>query len=67
VAKETRHKVTQSSDSLASSLDAILEESRSLRRQMADDLSNEARKLRQMSRHVSRARRASTHLDEQSA
>jgi hypothetical protein len=67
VAKEKRHKVTLTSRNVASSLDAILEESRSLRRQMADDLSNEARKLRQMSRHVSRARRAATHLDEQPA
>jgi hypothetical protein len=65
VGKEKRHKATLNRQTLASSLEAILEESRSLRRQMADDLSDEARKLRRMSR-LARWRR-STGSDEQSA
>jgi hypothetical protein len=64
--KEKRHKRAQQHDTTASSLDAILEESRSLRRQMADDLNQDARAIRRMSRHFARSRRAAD-PDEQSA
>jgi hypothetical protein len=66
VAKDKRHKTTLNREITAASLDAILEESRALRRQMADELSNEARKSRRMSRHFGRSRRSPA-SDEQSA
>jgi hypothetical protein len=66
VTKDKRHEATLNPPSATPNLDAILEESRSLRRQMADDLSTETQKLRQMSRHIARSRR-STDTDEQSA
>jgi hypothetical protein len=64
VGKENRHKTTLNSRTAA--LDAILAESRALRRQMADELRNESRKLERLSRHSIRPRR-STDPDEQSA
>ena len=57
--KETRHTATLTRKALLSSLEALIEESRSLRRQMADDLSNEVRKVRRMSRHFARTHRSS--------
>ena len=64
--KDKRHKSTLNREITASSLDAILEESRALRRQMADELSNQARKLRRMSRQFGRPRRSPA-SDEESA
>ena len=66
VGKDKRHTATLNREIPASSLDAILEESRALRRQVADELSNETRKLRRVSRHFGRSRR-SPGSDEQSA
>jgi hypothetical protein len=63
VGKEKRHTATLKQEKTPSSLDAIIEESRALRRQMADDLGKAARKLKRMSRHVGLSRR-STDSDE---
>jgi hypothetical protein len=67
VRKEKRHKAVINSEKPASSFDVILEESRSLRRQMANDLSNEARQFRRMSRHFARPPYPTDPPDEQSA
>jgi hypothetical protein len=66
VGKRKIHKSTSTSEVRASSLDALLAESRSLRRQMANDFDREARNFRRMSRHVARSNR-SLDSDEQSA
>jgi hypothetical protein len=66
VAKEKRHTVSLTADSERSSLDAILAESRALRRQATNDLNREAPPFRRVSRPPRKSRRSSS-LDEQSA
>jgi len=69
VGKEKRHKASLNSEHTRAhkdSLEALLAESRSLRQQMSDDLRQEARDIRRMSKRLRKPRR-STPSDEQSA